>query len=415
MEKKNILLINDFAGGGGAEAVYNLTAEKLKEDFNIFQYSGFKTFDETTSNPLAYIFSWKHYRHIRKLILEKNVDIIHVHNFRWVTPAVFWAKRQAAKRSKGKKIRLFLTAHDYSLVSPYSAHGYFRKGVFIPFHESNSETKFFFRQVDPRGHFFSWLKKAQWYLAFSVLRVQRQIDLVLSPSLFLGKIIKRHYPYLPVVLLRNPLIKKGIYTEGELPSARPQDPVLKIIYLGRVAQEKGVDKLLLLLKNLQDKNGTLAIELDIYGMGAHVAYIQKIIAEYKLSFAHYKGFLEREKLKDTLAQYDVFVMSSIWYENAPLTIVEAASQGLKLLVPDLGGMKELAQVCGNAFYYHPDDADSLMRAIDQCRQPAPLAIKTVLQNIEDNFDLLKYIQRLSAFYHAESLDCNVFVKEQIKI
>lgn len=220
---------------------------------------------------------------------------------------------------------------------------------------------------------------------------------------------------MPVVLLRNPLIKKGIYTEGELPSARPQDPVLKIIYLGRVAQEKGVDKLLLLLKNLQDKNGTLAIELDIYGMGAHVAYIQKIIAEYKLSFAHYKGFLEREKLKDTLAQYDVFVMSSIWYENAPLTIVEAASQGLKLLVPDLGGMKELAQVCGNAFYYHPDDADSLMRAIDQCRQPAPLAIKTVLQNIEDNFDLLKYIQRLSAFYHAESLDCNVFVKEQIKI
>jgi glycosyltransferase involved in cell wall biosynthesis len=42
-----------------------------------------------------------------------------------------------------------------------------------------------------------------------------------------------------------------------------------------------------------------------------------------------------------LESLDILVVPSLWYENSPVTILDARVRGIPCLVSDLGGMKEL--------------------------------------------------------------------------
>ncbi|EPK2386674.1 glycosyltransferase, partial [Klebsiella pneumoniae] len=48
---------------------------------------------------------------------------------------------------------------------------------------------------------------------------------------------------------------------------------------------------------------------------------------------------------------DIFVLPSLWYENAPLSIVEAGIAGLPVLVPNSGGLLEMAKLTKYFFPY----------------------------------------------------------------
>ncbi len=56
------------------------------------------------------------------------------------------------------------------------------------------------------------------------------------------------------------------------------------------------------------------------------------------------GYVSRELLLKQINEYDIFVLPSIWYENAPLSILEAANFGLPVMVPNYGGLKEMASL-----------------------------------------------------------------------
>jgi len=56
----------------------------------------------------------------------------------------------------------------------------------------------------------------------------------------------------------------------------------------------------------------------------------------------------------------VLVVPSTWEENAPLVIGEAQAAGLRLVLSDLGGLRELAPA---ATFVEPDSVEALRNAL----------------------------------------------------
>ena len=50
------------------------------------------------------------------------------------------------------------------------------------------------------------------------------------------------------------------------------------------------------------------------------------------------GAYEPDELKSRLKGVDVVAMASRWYENAPMVIQEAFSNGVPVIAPNYGGM-----------------------------------------------------------------------------
>src|SRR5262249_5020750 len=63
------------------------------------------------------------------------------------------------------------------------------------------------------------------------------------------------------------------------------------------------------------------------------------------------------------AGIDLLVVPSTWFENAPLTLLEARATRTPALVSDLGGMKELIADGKYGFTFRPGDAADLARVL----------------------------------------------------
>jgi glycosyltransferase involved in cell wall biosynthesis len=99
-----------------------------------------------------------------------------------------------------------------------------------------------------------------------------------------------------------------------------------------------------------------------------------------------------ESIHEVLSTHDVLVIPSLWWENSPLTIHEAALAGVPVLASDIGGMAEyvLPGVTGQLFKV--GDAADLRRhllAFLGEEDPLPgfdpraLPIKTIEQDARD--------------------------------
>jgi glycosyltransferase involved in cell wall biosynthesis len=59
----------------------------------------------------------------------------------------------------------------------------------------------------------------------------------------------------------------------------------------------------------------------------------------------------------------VLIFPSVWYEGAPITIVEAFACGLPVIASDLGAMRELIDHGRTGLLFQPHDYEDLVRQI----------------------------------------------------
>ena len=82
----------------------------------------------------------------------------------------------------------------------------------------------------------------------------------------------------------------------------------------------------------------------------------------------FHGPFDNKAISQVLQQFDVLVVPSIWFENAPLTISEAAISGTPVLVSDRGGMLEFVRTTGFGWTFKLGDpkdlADKMLRLAD---------------------------------------------------
>ena len=108
------------------------------------------------------------------------------------------------------------------------------------------------------------------------------------------------------------------------------------LFYGRLAPEKGVMTLLDTWKRLPKD-----VHLKIIGEGAMSAMIKDEIECNNLSNIEFLGFRKGEELFEFIRNASFVLVPSEWYENNPLTIVEAYSSGKPVIGSNIGGIPEL--------------------------------------------------------------------------
>ena len=138
---------------------------------------------------------------------------------------------------------------------------------------------------------------------------------------------------------------------------------INLAFIGRVAAEKGLAQFIELAQSIDFARIN---RLAIYGDGPERVLIEKrfapLIESGKVVFF---GRMQQAKLFEELQRTaDAVVLPSVWPENAPLAIIEAALLGLPVLVNDIGSLSTFGDQVGNKIKFR-SDPQSLRKALDE--------------------------------------------------
>lgn len=352
MPSRRVLHINDYAADslGGAEVLMGRTVQLLRSagwDVRTFTNSDLP---DKRMTAKRYVSNGVATSALRRLLDEFRPHIVHLHNYyHHLSPGILSVLRRD-KRRRGT--RVLMTAHDFHLVCPNSGGNWFQGRLHLVDPDRMSSWRYLLtHRWDHRGRMYSWLKLAQFTWHYRLGRdARRVIDLVLCPSRFMQSMVDRiglptvHAP------LPNP------EPTGDRP---PRSATLTYVFAGRVEPEKGIVDFLRLMPV------HFAGRLLIVGDGSDRSSAEAVVKERGLSDR--VDFLGRRPHADTLtiiASANVAVLPSLYFENYPLSLIEALSAGTNLLVSDVGGMKEIVADSGVGRCFTPGDADGIAAAMD---------------------------------------------------
>jgi glycosyltransferase involved in cell wall biosynthesis len=126
-------------------------------------------------------------------------------------------------------------------------------------------------------------------------------------------------------------------------------------FYGRLSPEKG-------LKVLLETFAQTKFNLKIAGTGPLSDYVLDYVNKY--SNIEYMGFQKGEALKNLIKNSSFIIVPSIWYENNPMTVIEAFSYGKPVIGAEIGGIPELVQHGSNGYLFTQNDNASLQAIIE---------------------------------------------------
>ncbi|MBW2230888.1 MAG: glycosyltransferase family 4 protein [Deltaproteobacteria bacterium] len=175
---------------------------------------------------------------------------------------------------------------------------------------------------------------------------------------------------------------------------------LRCVYLGTWIPTKGVHVLLEAFRELDPEKAVL----DVHGYAVpyegreHYEGELRSLAEGAANIRLGERYTPAQ-VPQLLAEADVLVVPSVWYENSPLTLHEAFLAGLPVIASDHGGLREFVQHEVNGLRFKPGSVRALRAAITRLIDEPELlgrlrARRTHVMSIDD------HAQALDAIYAA---------------
>jgi len=258
-------------------------------------------------------------RRFRAVLAEKQPDMVHTHVIDGFSASIW-------RRARNAGVPVVHTAHDYHLICPRA----------------------FLLTRD-------WKLCTQPSLGCRVYRnwhlhTANEVDLFVSPSQFLlDKHIEAGLAGVATALVRNGIPLPAL--QGRTPRSGGK---LRFLLLCRLTVEKGVQVVLDAMRHLPP---SLDVELVIAGRGLLEDVARAAAAaDPRIRFV---GFVQGEEKQVLLHSGDYQLIPSLWYENAPVAVVEAAVYGLGLIGSRIGGIPELVEQGRTGLLFEPGDAAAL--------------------------------------------------------
>ena len=120
----------------------------------------------------------------------------------------------------------------------------------------------------------------------------------------------------------------------------------KIVYIGRLDEEKGVLFFLHTIKLLQDKERNNE-EIQYVIVGSGTPEFEKSLKEYSesnnLKNVLFLGKLSKPEIDKLIQESLLMVAPSLWYDNMPNSVLEALSMGLPVIASNHGSFPEIIE------------------------------------------------------------------------
>lgn len=332
-------------------------------------------------DALTAIYSFEARRNLRELLRVARPDIAHLHNvYHQLTLSIVDELRSAG-------VPIVMTLHDYKPACPnyvlLTHDGLCQRCVGGAYWNAVRH------RCLKRSLAGSAIAAAEAYL--NRIRGQyRKIDLFLSPSSFLGEVMVRAgLPRERIEILPNavPL------TEHHDPARRPSGP--RFVYAGRLSEEKGLDDLLSASARLEAR-----ADVIVLGRGPLEGHLRARVERERLPVA-LRGFAAQTQVTQELLSATAAVLPSRWYENCPMSILEAGALGIPTVASDIGGIPELVTSGVDGVLVPPGDPEALAGAfLELAQQPerAQTLGEAARRRVSERHDEAAYAERLFAMY-----------------
>lgn len=196
--------------------------------------------------------------------------------------------------------------------------------------------------------------------------IWRQAARVVAVSNGIRRVAHQTAPKLTIDVIPN-----GIYARSNQPTREiPQKPY-KLLFVGRISDQKGLDYLIHSLGRLAGRDDW---QLTLVGDGPKCSKIEQLIAHYHLQDrVEITGWLEHEIVQGFYQTHDIFVLPSIT-EGMPLVMLEAMCFAMPLIGTDVNGIQDLIEPSKNGWLVPPLRIDTLTHAIEEALETHPEAL-----------------------------------------
>ena len=334
-----LLAHNAYQQRGGEDAVVDAEAELLRSrGHEVLEYRRHN--DELAGTGRAQaafgtLWSRRTVHDVAALLRAARPDVLHVHNtFPLISPSLYWAAADCG-------VPVVQTLHNFRLLCPQAM--LLREGrvcescvgrlplagvIHGCYRGSRVESGVLAGMLMLHRALGTWADKVHRYIALN--------------EFCRAKFIEGGLPAARVVVKPNFV---------DLPRP-PVGPRADLLYVGRLAAEKGVDVLARAAAALP------AGCLRVAGSGPEQALLQDHAALVQL------GALGGAQVVAEMQRALALVMPSICYENFPRTLVEAFACGLPVIASRLGAMAELVDDGVTGLWVSPGDAADLALKIN---------------------------------------------------
>lgn len=394
-----ILLINNFHYvKGGSEAVYFNMARMFtqagheviffscKSDKNTAYGSNYHFVPLNSEvNPILgafrYIYNGSAARGLERLLRENRPDIAHIH--------LIWGGLSSSILGvlKRHKIPVVHTAHDFRMICPAyllrrtdgticnSCYG----GNYLNCAKYRCSNGSFMRSL---------LMSTEFYLRNHIFHALDSIDGFVFVSRFS---YEQHTLAMPKFVERKTLVAHNAIAELKQ-EAISTEMGNYYLYFGRLSSEKGLVTLISAFNNLPN------LKLKIVGSGPMAEQLKSIAGE-NIEFC---GYQSGDTLKQTIRGSKAIVVPSEWYENNPMTIIEASAAGVPTIGARIGGIPEIVPEGKNGYTFTPRSISELTDAITKLESLSIEQYSEMSRNCrlfaEENFSEKALYSKIMNFY-----------------
>lgn len=319
---------------------------------------------------------WK----ISKLLDDFRPDIVHLHDFyHYLSPSILI-------EFKKRNIPVVMTVHDYHLISPNR--NMYHDGKICEICKPDKYYKSVAHKCVRNSLLLGIVESIEKYIWEIIGWDNKYIDLYITPSIFIRKKLIEYGLDRSKIIHLSHYIESNTYNTG----ANHCDYIL---YFGRLSQEKGLDCLIKAMKLLPK------IKLIIVGKGSEEYSLRVKVKRNKLENVEFVGFKEGFELKRLLIKSRFTILPSVWYEVAPLSILESLACGKPVIASKIGGIPELVKDGFNGFLVDSGNVEDLVEKIDRlwnnpvlCRKLG----KNARDYVEKNFGKKQHYNNLKKIY-----------------
>lgn len=381
-----IILCNKFYYRRGGDCIYMLNLERLLKE------QGHKVAVYSMQYPENLPSKWTEYwplnmtkvdalvrpfgvqqvkKGFKRLIDDFKPDIIHLNNIHTqLSPIIAEIAHQSG-------IKTVWTVHDYKLLCP--RYDCLQNGETIC-EECFDNKKAVLKHLCMKNSFpasiIAFLEAKKWYRE----RLEKSTDVYVCPSRFMAdKMAQGGFDKSKLKVLCNFIDVKKCQRDS-------YDKDDNYCFIGRLSHEKGA-------KTLIEAANQLPHRLVVIGGGPLMEELQAI-ANSNIDFV---GFRQWEEIKELVGRARFSVIPSEWYENNPLSVIEAKCLGTPVLGANIGGIPELIEDGFSGMIFESRSVDNMKEKIQQMWNAA-WDYEKIAQQSQEQYNAEKYYEEIMNIY-----------------
>lgn len=325
------------------------------------------------------IYSKEAQKKLTALLDVFSADICHAHNiYHHLSPSILKTIKQCG-------IPVVVTLHDLKLACP--AYNMLARDGICERCKGGRVHNVLLHRCIKKSATLSSIILAETMLHRMLRTFEQCVDKFVVPSLFyMNKLVEWGWGEENFIHIPNAI---------DVENFRPDfNPGRSFLYFGRLSREKG-------LSTLINAASLAGVSVCIAGTGHEEGLLRKLATDIQANVT-FLGYLQGSALHDAIRSSRAVVLPSEWYENAPLSVLEAYALGKPVIGAAIGGIPELIRDGETGGVFPAGSSEKLANLLLKFHQFTDSQISEMGQRgrfwVETEFGIRRYESRMLNLY-----------------